>query len=301
MTRYDASDLAAFVAVAKARGFRQAAKLTGRSASSLSDAVRRLEIDLDLRLFNRTTRSVTATPAAQQLFDRLSPTLSALDEAIADVVAGADQQGGTLRLNVPGVVAELVLPDLLPSFLMLHPAIRVEVVADNNFVDVLAAGFDAGVRYGERLEKDMIAIPIGPRRQRFVTAASPAYLAAKGRPKHPNDLLRHACIRFRFPSGVVPPWDFEKDGESVSVAPDGPIIASGVGLQIAAARAGLGVIHAFEGFLSAALTEKSIEPILEDWSERFPGPFLYFSSRLHMPPALRNFVDFVKSQPASTA
>jgi DNA-binding transcriptional LysR family regulator len=175
-----------------------------------------------------------------------------------------------------------------------HPAIRVEVTADNRFIDVLAAGFDAGVRYTERVERDMIAIPIGPRVQRFVTAASPAYLARRGRPRHPNDLLDHACLRYRFASGAVPPWEFARGGETVKIVPSGPLIADGNRVLIAAAVAGLGVVHAFEGFLAPAVAAGDLEAVLDDWSERFSGPFLYFASRRHMPPALRAFVDFIK-------
>ena len=178
----DLGDLTAFVAVARAGGFREAARTSGGSASGFSEAVRRLEAQLGVRLLNRTTRSVAPTEAGARLLDRLGPALSEVEAAL-DVVNGfRDRPAGTLRLNVPVSAARLVLPRIVPPFLAAYPDIRLEVVAEDSFVDVLAAGCDAGIRYGERLEQDMIAVPIGPREQRFATAASPAYLDRHGRP-----------------------------------------------------------------------------------------------------------------------
>jgi DNA-binding transcriptional LysR family regulator len=201
----DLSDLDAFVAVAEARSFRGAAARRGVSPSSLSEALRRLEGHLNRRLLNRTTRSVTPTEAGLRLLERLRPALSEVHLAIEELTDDTDQPTGTLRLNVPTSVAELVMPPILAGFMAAHPGVTVEINADNSFIDVFAAGFDAGIRYGERIEQDMIAIPIGPRVQRFVTAASPAYLAAHGRPAHPKDLLTHRLIRHRFGSGITPP------------------------------------------------------------------------------------------------
>ena len=295
MNTPDLADLDAFVAVATARSFRGAAKLRNQSPSALSEAIRRLEGRLDIRLLNRTTRSVTPTEAGQRLLERLIPALGEVGEALQAVHGNANTIGGTLRLNVPSAVSDLVLPPIIARFLATHPAVRVEVVADNNFIDVLAAGFDAGVRYGERVERDMIAIPIGPRVQRYVTAASPAYLQLHGTPTHPNDLLDHACLRFRFTSGVLPAWEFSRDGKSLKVSPRGPLITNRVELQLAAAQAGLGLIHGFEGFIAPVVSQGKLEFVLEDWSERFPGPFLYYASRRNMPGPLRAFVDFLKA------
>lgn len=295
MAEPDLADLEVFAAVARARSFRSVARLRGVSASSLSEALRRLETRLGVRLLNRTTRSVTPTEAGQRLLERLVPALSEVTAAL-DVVNGfRDSPTGTLRLNVPGAVARLILPAIVPPFLKMHPGIAMEVSVDDSFIDVLAAGFDAGIRYDERLEKDMIAVPIGPRVQRFVTAASPAYLAAHGRPLHPRDLLRHACIRHRFASGVMLPWEFERDGEIVKISPAGQLVANTIDLEISAAVEGLGVIGTFEGFLEPAVSRGALVPILEDWSQGFSGPFLYYPSRRHMPAPLRAFVDFVKA------
>src|SRR5271166_2373022 len=170
-------------------------------------------------------------------------------EAALDVVNGfRDRPAGALRLNVPGVAARLVLPAIVPPFLAAYPDITLEVIAEDSFVDVLAAGRDAGIRYDERLEQDMIAIPVGPREQRYATAASPAYLDRRGRPRHPRELLDHACLRGRFASGAMPPWEFERDGEVVKLDPTGPLIVRLGGateLAVTAAVAGSGIIQLF--------------------------------------------------------
>ena len=205
---------------------------------------------------------------------------------------------GALKLNVPTTVARLVLPSIVVPFLKAYPDIRLEVVVEDGFVDVLAAGCDAGIRYDERLQQDMIAVPIGPRVQRFATAASPGYLDARGRPEHPRDLLAHACLRGRFASGVTPPWEFERDGEVVRVDPIGPLvvrIGAAADLAVSAAVAGLGIIQLFEEWLRPHLESGALEPVLAPWWQSFSGPFLYYPGRRHLPAPLRAFVDFIKS------
>ena len=292
-------DLAAFVAVARSRGFRDAAKATGGSASGLSEAVRRLETRLGIRLLNRTTRSVAPTEAGARLLERLGPALGEVAAAL-DVVNGfRDRPAGTLRLNVPVSAARLVLPRIVPPFLAAYPDIYLEVIAEDGFVDMLAAGCDAGIRYDERLEQDMVAIPIGPREQRFATAASSAYLDRRGRPHHPRDLLGHECLRSRFSSGSMPAWEFERDGEVVKVDPTGRLIVrvgAATELAVDAALAGSGVIHLFEDWLRPHLDAGALEPVLEPWWQRFSGPFLYYPSRRYLPAPLRAFVDFIRSQ-----
>jgi DNA-binding transcriptional LysR family regulator len=296
MSRPDLADLDAFVAVAQARNFRHAAKLHGVSASSLSETVRRLETRLGVRLLNRTTRSVTPTEAGQSLLDRLSPAFAEVVAALDAVNSFRDSPRGTLRLDVPTIVAKEILPPIATRFLAAHPGVVLEVTANDSFVDVLAAGYDAGIRYEERLEKDMIAIPIGPRTQRFTAAASPAYLARCGIPQHPHDLLNHACIRHRFASGVIAaPWEFERNGEVLHIVPDGPLVSSVTELEVAAALADLGVIATFEEFLKPHLASGALVPVLSAWCQEFSGPYLYYPSRRHMPAPLRAFVDFVRS------
>ena len=295
MAEIDLSDLDAFAAVANARSFRGAAALRGVAASSLSEAVRRLETRLGVRLLNRTTRSVTPTEAGQRLLERLAPALGEVAAAVDAVNDFRDTPTGTLRLNVPGIVAHAILPDIASRFLAAHPGITLEVTAQDDFIDVLAAGYDAGIRYGERLERDMIAVPIGPRTQRFVVAAAPSYLAAHGAPQQPEDLLSHRCIRHRFLSGVTTPWEFERDGRTIRIAVEGPLVGTHMAIEMTAAIRGLGLIYTFEDFLAPALAAGTLVEIMPDWSQSFPGPFLYYGSRRHMPAPLRAFVDFIKS------
>lgn len=295
-------ELSAFVSVARAGGFREAARATGGSASGLSEAVRRLEAQLRIRLLNRTTRSVAPTEAGRRLLERLEPALAEVNSAL-DVVNGLrDTPAGTLRLNVPISAVRLVLPRIVPRFIAAYPDIQLEVVAEDSFVDVLGAGFDAGIRYDERLEQDMIAVPIGPRLQRFAAAAAPAYLDRHGRPQHPQELLAHACLRGRFSSGAMPPWEFERDGKVVRVEPKGPLLVSigtATDLAVEAAIAGVGVICLFADWLRPYFESGVLEPVLEPWWQRFSGPFLYYSGRRLVPPPLRAFIDFIRESAAA--
>jgi DNA-binding transcriptional LysR family regulator len=295
----DLADLNAFLAVAQARGFRDAARTVGSSASTLSEAVRRLEARLGVRLLHRTTRSVVPTEAGTRLIERLAPALGEVEAALDVVNLFRDRPAGTLRLNVSVSAARLVLPAIPPGFLAAYPDIQVEIVAEDGFVDMVASGCDAGIRYDERLEQDMIAVPIGPRIQRFATAASPAYLDVRGRPDHPRDLLDHACLRGRFTSGALTsPWEFEHSGEIVRIEPQGPLIASVAGavdLLVDIAVAGGGIIHLFEDWLRPVLASGALEPVLPDWWQSFSGPFLYYSGRRLVPPPLRAFVDYLRA------
>ena len=298
------NDLAAFVSVARAGGFRDAARMSGVSASSLSIAVRRLETKLGLRLLNRTTRSVAPTEAGQRLIEKLTPLFSEMEAALDVLNVFRDKPSGTLKLNVPSSAARIVLPSFIAPFLKTYPDIRVEVVVEDGFADVLSIGCDAGIRYDERLEQDMIAIPIGPRVQRFATAATPEYLDAHGRPEHPRDLLDHACLRGQFAGGAMPTWDFERNGEVVRLDPSGPLVVrpvAAIELAVSAALAGVGVIHLFEGMLRPHLDSGALEPILEPWWQPFSGPFLYYPGRRHLPAPLRAFVDFLKTQGPANA
>jgi DNA-binding transcriptional LysR family regulator len=292
-------DLSAFAAVVRAAGFREAARGSRNSASALSEAVRRLEERMKVRLLNRTTRSVAPTEAGQKLFERLAPALGELQSALDAVNAFRDRPAGTLRLNVPANIARTVLPRILVPFLKAYPDIRLEITAEDSFVDLLAAGADAGIRYDERLEQDMIAVPIGPRTQRFATAASPAYVAARGRPDHPCDLLDHDCLRGRFGGGFTPLWEFEKDGELIRVDPPARLVSrpgSSADLLIECAVGGLGIISIFEDWIAPHLATGALVPLLKPWWQSFPGPFLYYPGRRHLPAPLRAFVDFVKHE-----
>jgi DNA-binding transcriptional LysR family regulator len=210
-----------------------------------------------------------------------------------------DSPAGTLRLNVPVGVARLVMPRLVPDFLAAFPDIILDVVAEDGFVDILAAGCDAGIRYDERLEQDMIAVPIGPRTQRFATAAAPSYLDRRGRPDHPRDLLAHACLRGRFGSGAMTEWEYERDGETVRVEPIGPLIVrvgTATDLAVDAAIAGMGIVTLFEDWLRPHIASGALEPVLEPWWPSFSGPFLYYPGRRHTPAPLRAFIDFIATR-----
>ena len=294
----DLQDLSAFVAVVRAGGFRDGARRIGISPSGASGAVRRLEAAFGVRLLNRTTRSVAPTEAGMRLFERLVPALGEVESALDVVNAFRDRPAGTLRLNVPAHFARLNLPGIAVPFLRSFPEIRLDVVVEDSFVDVLAAGCDAGIRYDERLERDMIAVPIGPRIQRMATAASPAYLEARGRPTHPRDLLEHSCRRGRFGGGAMPPWEFEHDGEVLRIDGAGPLVArpgAALDLVVDAAIGGLGIVHMFEERLRACFDGGLLAPVLQPWWPEFPGPFLYYPGRRHLPAPLRAFIDFIRA------
>ena len=292
------ADLSSFALVAQHNGFRQAARVSGQSASTLSEAVRRLEQELGVRLLLRTTRSVTPTEAGSLLLSRLRPALDDVVSALDVLNDLRDSPRGTLRLNVPVSAARLFLQPIVDQFLKAYPEIVLELVVDSSFVDIVASGCDAGIRYGESLEQDMIAVPIGPRTQRMALAAAPEYFARHGIPEHPRDLLQRACLRGKFLSGNMNPWEFERDEQKISVDSSGPLIvtATAADVLVSAAIAGHGLIYLFEEWLAPYIESGQLQPVLEDWWSSFPGPFLYYSGRRYLPKPLRAFINFIKSQ-----
>jgi DNA-binding transcriptional LysR family regulator len=292
MSDMDLRDLDAFVAVARTRNFRRAALEQRVSVSSLSQRLRALEESLGVRLMNRTTRSVGLTEAGEFLLGRVGPAMSDVGDALDQVRGLRGVPSGRLRINAPPPVIDLVLAPMAAPFLQAYPLIDLEIVSDSSFVDIVATGFDAGVRYGEHLAQDMIAISLGPP-QRYVVVASPQYIARHGRPKHPKDLLKHSAIRTRFDSGVMPDWEFEKAGRVVKVSPPGKLIASYQGLARRAALDGVGFWPTFEGYVCEEVRSGALVSVLDDWCAPFPGPFLYYPSRRQPPPALGAFIAFV--------
>jgi DNA-binding transcriptional LysR family regulator len=292
MKDFDLRDLEAFVAVARVRNFRRAAVEQRVSVSSLSQRLRDMEERLGVRLMNRTTRSVGLTEAGELLLARVGPAMSDVGDALDQVRGLRGVPSGRLRINAPPPAIDLVLAQMVAPFLKAHPQIDLEIVGDSSFVDSVAEGFDAGVRYGEHLAQDMIAVSLGGP-QRYMVVASPQYVAQHGRPKHPKDLLDHVGIRIRFGSGAMPDWEFEKAGRVVKVAPPGRLIATYPGLAGGGAVAGVGFWPTFEGYVREEVTSGALVSVLDDWCAPFPGPFLYYPSRRQPPPALGAFVAFV--------
>ena len=288
----DLRDLDAFVAVARTRNFRRAAIEQRVSVSSLSQRLRGLEERLGVRLMNRTTRSVGLTEAGELLLARVAPAMIDVSAALDQVRGLRGIPSGRLRINAPPPAIDLVLAPMVAPFLRHYPQIELEIVGDSTFVDIVASGFDAGVRYGEHLEQDMIAVSLGPP-QRYAVVASPDYVAQHGRPKHPRDLLDHTGIRIRFGSGGIPDWEFEKAGRVIKVSPPGKLIANHPGLARRTALDGVGFWTTFEEYILDDVKSGALVRVLEDWCEPFPGPFLYYPSRRQPPPALSAFVTFI--------
>ena len=292
MSDLDLRDLDAFVAVARTRNFRRAALEQRVPVSSLSQRLRDLEERLGVRLMNRTTRSVGLTEAGELLLARVGPAMSDVGDALNQVRGLRGVPSGRLRINAPPPAIDLVLAPMAAPFLRAYPQINLEIISDSSFVDIVATGFDAGVRYGEHLAQDMIAVSLGPP-QRYAVVASPQYIAQHGRPKHPKDLLNHSAIRTRFGSGGMPDWEFEKAGRVIKVSPPGKLIASYPGLARRAALDGVGFWPTFEGYVREEVRSGVLVSVLDDWCAPFPGPFLYYASRRQPPPALGAFIAFV--------
>jgi DNA-binding transcriptional LysR family regulator len=292
MKDFDLRDLDAFVAVARTRNFRRAAIEQGVAVSSLSQRLRDMEERLGVRLMNRTTRSVALTEAGESLLARVGPAMADVGDALDHVRGFRGVPSGRLRINAPPPAIDLVLAPMVAPFLQAYPQVELEIVSETSFVDIVAAGFDAGVRYGEHLAQDMIAVPLGPP-QRYAVVASAQYVAQHGRPKHPRDMLDHACIRIRFGSGALLDCEFEKAGRVVKVSPPAKLIATYLGLALRAVHDGVGFWPTFEGYVRDDVRSGALVSVLEDWCPPFPGPFLYYPSRRQPPPALSAFVSFV--------
>lgn len=292
-------DLSVFLTVAEAGGFRTAARRLAVAPSTVSDTISRLEREIGVPLLYRTTRSLRLTEAGRGLSERIAPLLAEARTAIDDAASSRNTVRGRLKLNVPGAVMVDILPPLIDGFLNAYPEVRVEVVVDDRFVDVTAEDCDAGIRYSEHLAQDMIAVPIGPRRQRFALAASPGYLRRHGAPAHPRDVLNHACISTRFSSGALARWEFDDGNETILLDPDARLVlgAGAAATLIDLAAAGHGLVYVFGNWLDSYFADGSMAPVMQDWWAEFDGPRLYFSSRF-MPMPLRAFIDFAARERA---
>ena len=287
------TDLTAFAAIAAHRSFRQAADELGVSASALSHTMKALEERVGVRLLHRTTRSVAPTEAGAALLDRLRPILTDLDDALGAVDGFRTGLRGTLRINAGESAARILMRKAVPRFLAEHPDMHVDLVTDGRLVDIVAEGFDAGVRLGESVPQDMVGVRFGGP-ARFVAIASPRYLKKRPAPRSPSDLLQHACIRYRMQSGKIYRWELEKRGRSVAVDVQGPVTLDRDDLMVDAATDGLGIAFVPELAAEQSLASGKVVAVLEEWCPRFPGLMLYYPGHRHVPPALRAFVDVLK-------
>ena len=288
------AELQAFAAVAEARSFRQGAARLGVSPSALSHAVRSLEGRLGVRLLHRTTRSVAPTEAGARILATLAPALLDIRHAVDDAVSQASTPQGRLRLSTPRVPARLVLGPLVEGFLRAHPRMVVELVCDDALVDIVAEGFDAGVRFGESLQADMVALPLGAP-QRFIVVAAPAYVAEHGAPATPDDLAQHRCIGLRFASGRRYAWQLGRGAEALQLQVAGPLTVNDDMLALQAAEAGLGLAYVYAAQAAPALAAGRLVPVLADWAPPAEPLYLYYPSRRLQPAGLQAFIDWVRA------
>jgi DNA-binding transcriptional LysR family regulator len=285
--------LNSFIAVARRRSFAGAARDLGLSTSALSQSVRQLEARLGVTLLTRTTRSVALTEAGRRLLEHAGPAVEQALESLKHVSAGAGEITGRVRLTVPDMAAELILADLLPRFAERHPSVEVDVQVENRFVDIVGEGFDAGMRLTEAIERDMVQVRVmGP--GRFVVAGAPAYLARRGTPQKPEELLRHACIGISTSSGARYAWELERGKRTWRIPVEGPVTTTGTDLRRQLALAGVGLVYTHEAQIAGDLRSGRLRLVLEHYAASVPGFFLYFPSRAQVSPALRAFVDVAR-------
>ena len=294
MARVQLSELSAFAAVADSLSFTKAAAHIGCSLPTISQTIKSLEEQLDVRLFNRTTRSVALTEAGERLLAEIQPILERVDHAIESINAFRDKPVGTLRLTVSRVFAMRGLGPLIRSFLANYPDIQLELAIDDTNSDIVRNRFDAGIRSGHRVERDMKVIRVFDD-CRFIAVASPEYLAARPAPSVPDDLQIHNCIRHRFPADdTLQPWVFDKGSQRAEIAVDGSLIVNDYDLAMNAALNGVGVAYVVEPMVESHLAEGRLMRLLPDWSYATPGLYLYHPSRRQPPMPLQVFLDFVK-------
>lgn len=291
-----AADLSVFVCTAQQLNFSKAAIELGLTPSALSHSVKALENRLGVRLFNRTTRSVALTEAGERLYARLKPAFRDIDDALEDLNHFRDKPSGNLRITSGRQACELVLLPIASEFLLAYPDIRLEVVESDALLDIVASGFDAGVRFGDRLEADMVSLPIGPP-LRSVVVGSPVFFQRHVAPQKPEDLHDLPCIRHRFPSGSMYRWEFEHGGIAQDIEVNGPLTLGDVSLMVGPALQGLGLAYVFENMVSEHLTSGRLIEVLADWCPCYPGLHLYYPSRRHVPAPLKAFIDFVRDTP----
>jgi DNA-binding transcriptional LysR family regulator len=295
------AELTAFMVIAETRSFREASRRLGVTPSALSRTIRKLETRLELRLLNRTTRSVSPTEAGTILYDKLVPLIAGLQTAVGDAIALRSEPVGTVRLNVPRLAAELILWPRLARFHELFPGVRLDIVIDDGLTDIVAKGFDAGIRIGGRLPRDMIAIPLTAEYRKAVVG-SPGYFADHPVPRTPQDLRDHDCITYRWiPAGQPCRWSFDGPDGAFEVEVDGTLAVNDTGLMRDAVLDGLGLAFLPEAVFEPHIASGTLVRVLEPWCKPFPGFYLYHPSRRQTPPALRALISFLQTEPLRSA
>lgn len=287
--------VAAFACVARHGSFTRAAAELGVSTSALSQTVRALEAQLGVRLLARTTRRVGLTEHGGRFLQRVAPGLQQIDAAFADLDFLRDRPAGILRINLAAVAAEQLVCPHLPDFLARYPEVTVELYADRTLADIVEGQFDAGIRLGECLQRDMVALPLGPM-QRQAVVATPGYFARRGVPATPDALTGHDCIRWRRSDGRIQPWEFTRDGRDFEVEVDGRLVVNDTVMGLDALRRGTGLGQVFAWQVRGDIAAGRLQSVLEDWQAPFPGWFVYYPAREHMAPKLRVFIDFMRER-----
>jgi len=294
MDREDWGSLAAFAVVAEERSFTRAAARLGVSPSALSHTLRRLEERLGVQLLARSTRSVSTTQAGERLLARVNPAIGEISHAVEELGESAGKPSGLVRISAPSEAARRIIAPMLPKFTEAHPGIVVEVLIEAAFTDIVARRMDAGIRLGESLGKDVVAVPIsGP--LRMAAIASPAYLKVHGVPKSPRELRSHRCINLRLASaGTIYKWEFEKGSEKMEVAVEGPLVFDDGGMVLEAALAGVGLGYVLEDRALPGIRSGALVRVLADWCPPFPGFYLYYPGRRQVSPALAAFIEAIR-------
>jgi DNA-binding transcriptional LysR family regulator len=298
MARESINDLVAFLAVARERNFTRAAAKLGVSQSALSHTIRDLEARLGVRLLTRTTRSVSPTQAGERLLHTIGPRLDEIDAELAALSEFRDKPAGTIRITATDYAADTILLPKLAKFLRQYPDIKIEIIVDYGLTDIVAGRYDAGVRAGEQVAKDMIAVRIGPDMRSAVVGA-PSYFKNRAEPKRPQDLIGHNCINLHLPThGGLYAWEFEKDGRELKVRVEGQLVFNGTFQMLNAALAGFGVAYVPEDLVLPHLAKGRLKRVLEDWCPPYPGYHLYYPSRRQSSAAFGLLVDALRYRPA---
>jgi DNA-binding transcriptional LysR family regulator len=298
MKRTGLDELNAVSVVAARRSFRLAARELGMSPSALSHAIAALEQRMGVRLFHRTTRSVSLSAAGEQFLARVQPALREIAEAMEAVNQFRDTPTGTLRINLSVGAARMLLTPIVLRFIECYPDMHVDLISDDRFIDIVAEGFDAGIRQLDSIPQDMIAVPCTPE-LRFAVVGAPSYFQTRTKPLVPNDLISHTCIRARFPSGAPYRWEFEKHGEAMVMDVSGPLTLNQWDLMPEAALQGVGLAYVSEWSVAEHITAGRLIRVLDDWTPPYPGLAVYYPGHRHVPAGLRAFIDVVREVMAS--